>query len=371
MKYTYRIRAFIESDWEKIVNDFSLTKSIKAGQGLNDAWDWQYNQNPLFEHKEYSNYAKSLKKIVLECTETETGKQYPVGFVAMIPNLLQTNETEVIATWSVDMYVLPEHRGQSLRLVQGLKKASPLGIILGVKGAALAVETKMGWEKVRASDPLVIRFPTIKVLTRLLGKSTEPTFLINILYPIFRTVFKLTTKVIFKTPRIDNKIVIEKVKRFGEEADLLWNDIRKDFNILTKRDSLYLNWKFTDNPISSFDKFEFYENGKIKGILIVKITYKDGFKWGQIIEFFSSPNDLDIINNMTAYTVNYFKSNNCDLATVVGLSKNHQKCLGQYGFMEFKYDPNFIVKVDDKARRDYFLNSDNWFISSGDSDGSK
>ena len=371
MKYTYKIRAFIESDRKKIIQDFSLTKSPVQAQGLNDAWDWFYSQNPLLEHPEYGSYAKSLKNIVLECTETETGKQYPVGFVAMIPNLLQTNDTEAIGTWSVDMYVLPEHRGQSLRLVLALRKASPLGVILGVKGAALAVETKMGWEKVGASDPFVIRFPTVKMLRHLLGKSKVPPFLINASYPISRLIYKLTTKIIFKTPRIGNGIRIEKVERFGDEVDLLWNEIRKDFKILTKRDSAYLNWKFADNPMSTFDMFEFYENERIKGFLILKITNKEGFKWGQIIEFFSSPNDLGVINSMSAFTVNHFQSNNCDLATVIGLLQNHRESLKQHGFMKFKYDPNFIVKVDDKSRKDYFLDPDNWFISFGDSDGSK
>ncbi len=371
MTNTYRIRRFSESDRKKIIQDFFQTKSATLARELSETWDWFYEHNPLFEHSTYRDYVKSLKNIVLECTEAETGKQYPVGFVAMIPNLLQTNNTETIGTWSVDMYVLPEHRGQSLRLVQALKQASPLGIIIGVQGAALAVETRMGWRRVSASDTFVIRFPTVKMLGHLLGKFKIPSLLINATYPISCFIYKLVIKIIFKTPRIYNDIKIEKVARFGDEVDLLWDEIRKEFNILTKRDSLYLNWKFTNNPISTFDKFEFFENDKIKGILILKISYKDGFKWGLIVEFFSSPNDSKVINSMAAFAVNYFRTNNCDLATVIGLSPNHQKCLKQHGFMKFKYNPNFIVKVDDESRKDYFLNPDNWFISLGDSDASR
>lgn len=371
MTNTYRIRRFSESDRKKIIQDFFQTKSATLARELSETWDWFYEHNPLFEHSTYRDYVKSLKNIVLECTETETGKQYPVGFVAMIPNLLQTNNTETIGTWSVDMYVLPEHRGQSLRLVQALKQASPLGIIIGVQGAALAVETRMGWRKVSASDTFIIRFPTVKTLGHLLGKFKIPSLLINATYPISCFIYKLVIKIIFKTPRIYNDIKIEKVARFGDEVDLLWDEIRKEFNILTKRDSLYLNWKFTNNPISTFDKFGVFKNDKINGILILKISYKDDFKWGQIVEFFSSPNESKIMSSMAAFAINYFQTNKCDLATVMGLSPKHQKCLKQFGFRTFKYNPNFIVKVDDESKKDYFLNPDNWFISLGDSDASR
>ena len=63
--------------------------------------------------------------------------------------------------------------------------------------------------------------------------------------PISCFIYKLTTKIIFKSPHIDDAIRIEKVERFGEEVDLWIARSRLSLTVRFRLVNETLNYKWS------------------------------------------------------------------------------------------------------------------------------
>ncbi|MCK5223993.1 hypothetical protein KAR04_04425, partial [Candidatus Calescamantes bacterium] len=67
-----------------------------------------------------------------------------------------------------------------------------------------------------------------------------------------------------------NPLTFESVSRFDEQADALWAAIRSRYTFTVERTSIYLNWKYCDQPHMRHQCFYIWEQGAIQGILIIR-----------------------------------------------------------------------------------------------------
>ncbi|MEO0071184.1 MAG: GNAT family N-acetyltransferase [candidate division WOR-3 bacterium] len=63
---------------------------------------------------------------------------------------------------------------------------------------------------------------------------------------------------------------IEELKKFDERFDRLWFNAGKEYRVIVKRDSRYLNWRFVLNPIAQYRILSYSHQSDLLGYAVLK-----------------------------------------------------------------------------------------------------
>lgn len=99
------------------------------------------------------------------------------------------------------------------------------------------------------------------------------------------------------------------VKRFGDEVDQLWEELKSDYPCAGIRDSRYLNWRYVDQPACQYD-IVYAENRSLKE-LVGFAVFKTGetnvnSEDGLILEVLASRKDGCILRSLLEFAIRYF-----------------------------------------------------------------
>jgi hypothetical protein len=286
-----------------------------------------------------------------------------VGFYCDIFINLKIKDIIVRGRWGGNFVIAPQHRGKGIRL---FKKSLdfPVYPLCGFPNQrAFLFEQRVGTTYIAKVYSLLRIINAYQFLNRFL-KNRYISYLISI-------PFTLALRLLFtpKIPLNNPGIKFEEITYFDERFDKLWDEASKDYNIIVVRNSRYLNWRFTESPVT-YKIFSASEDNRILGYIVLRFTEKFGVKVGQVVDIFCHSQDHRTICCLLDKAICLFEENKCALAECLILTdkKAYLKALSSRGFWFKKQKAYFNFYTPDKEQAAYLSNSKNWFITNSDPD---
>jgi hypothetical protein len=360
MKNKWSIRRYKNGDELQICSLFE--KNFKRPMGKTESikhWEWEFKHNPC----------KSLEIYLAE----DNGKI--VGQYAVIPVKMKIKEKDLLATLSLDTITDENYRGQGMFPILAKKLYSELGI-KGIpitygfpnKNSIRGFINKLEWIDI---IPFLLLVRPIKFKS-LIKKVTNNALFSYFFGKIGDILWKL--RFIFK-PVGDKSIIIRKIKKFDSIFDKLWQETRNEYNICVVRDQTYLNWRYVDKPEETYDIFVAEKGVNLLGYIVLKCEEKLDLKTGFIMDMLVLSSQYKAISTLISEAINYFKDKKVDVISSLMLKDNqYHKIYKKFGFIKvpsllFPQEIYFGVRRNTNELSNGFIsNTENWFISWGDTD---
>jgi hypothetical protein len=84
----------------------------------------------------------------------------------------------------------------------------------------------------------------------------------------------------FARTRSDRQFTIERLDRFDDRADALWERARRSGAAMVKRDQRYLNWRYCQRPDATYILYGAVRDSKLEGFLVARFTTYPGHAMG-------------------------------------------------------------------------------------------
>lgn len=302
-------RAFKDSDRETLIGFLNEDGEIFS----NELWEWKYGK-------------KAFKKPFIFLAVNEEGTI--IGHAGGMAEKLKIGEKVYLAYKSEDVKIKKEFRRK--------------GII------------KQLYESISNSkfenEAIVYGCPTPKMIKINLQK-------LNLR---FGGIIYNFVKLFPGKKKLDGKIEVRKIGKFGKEADELWEDFSKKKHTCIERKKNYLNWRFFEKPEKNYDVFMAYNKGKSVGYIVAeksmfKITIIDLVTINKQAINALLNNVLDYYNNKL---IIYFQGYFSDEELLSELKAN--------GFFKSPFGKAVISFYPFFGGGSVNLNVKNWFITEMD-----
>jgi predicted N-acetyltransferase YhbS len=316
-------------------------------------WDWKYYQNPAGEHDAYVAVADGAIG----------------GEIATIPVKVKLGAELATACQTCDVAIAPQYR-----------KGTPF---FRLHKAAAEEVTRRGWVFVYG----IAIETTYKISTKMLGfvGAGHIRKLVKILNPApflaERMKAERAGKAIGSVGSFGLKLVdslrtrdypdieVAQIERFDSAFDDFWLERSSDFEIMGVRDSCYLNWRFFQNPMQTYDVFCARRNGKLSGFIVLCMRAESKIRRGYIVDFLVPPQDGEVACSLIQRAVSHFHAQKADNITV-WLPERAPifDFFKRNGFLERETPHDLIVRSHGKWANDYLADATHWFLTMGDSD---
>lgn len=333
---------------EKLI--IPLLREVFGEQQTLEHWQWRYKENP-------SGFYKNIWLMM------DRGRV--VGHYAIIPQRMMIQGKEYLCAQSLGTATHTDYRRRGIfetlanKTYQHAAKEHNILIVYGfaVEASYYGLVRKLGWRK----------FFPIKRLVRILdadaffkGKSK-----------VKKIFFKAYSRLRKAKEREEYTYNVEKVNRYREDCDDFLDKVSKRFQVMTVRDSRYLNWRFFQRPERSYVNFVCKNNeGRILGYLVLR--QHDNI--GHIIDLLTIE-DKDAIEDLIKKAFDFFR-NKSAVAIYYGLPPHnpYYEVFRAHGFIDrgapgFTYQ--FIAKINIQNQITSIFNAiddSKWFITHGDRD---
>lgn len=218
---SFDIRPYQRGDEIEILKLFQ--QSFHKPMSL-DYWNWQFQDNPVAGHKIYLAWDGDIL----------------AAHYAVSPVVLSILGETYLTALTLTIMTHPDYRGQGLFLTL----ANSLNMSLAEQGYLM-----------------VWGFPNDK---------SHRGFIRDVkwqeIYEI--PMFYLNMNILSSIPGVSGRIV--ELNNFDERVDALWENVRTNHQITTKRDSKYLNWRFCLKPQSNYRILGYVDGDRLLGYVIFK-----------------------------------------------------------------------------------------------------
>lgn len=348
-KVDWSIRAALSDDSRGIM--YFYGQNIWKNKEADALYNWKFGRNPFGDTLSWIG-VNSMSNIIATCI--------------YMPWVFTLGEKIIKANQLVDGVVQLEYRGQGLALTllnQGMadsfnKGASFSFAFPNENGAAVHRQNK-GYHLghiLRYTKPLRSGY--------FLERYIKSKFLLKLVSSIVDAVIKFFSK---ETYYINPwSLGIEKGENCGKEFDDFFERFSGAFQnkIVTKKGSRYLNWKYVNSPSEDRALYAVRKDSIVYGFVVLESTPKIGY----IVDLIAS--DKQALAYLIAYSIKYFRNLGKDSVVFVALENNmYFGDLKKFGFIERPEEKHFYIYIDEKMKdKEYFMDSQNWFITIGDCD---
>jgi hypothetical protein len=165
--------------------------------------------------------------------------------------------------------------------------------------------------------------------------------------------------------------------RFDERIDLFWKRASARHRIATARDSVYLNWRYFDNPGRRYEAMiaEDEDGGEVVGYAVVRSMQHAGLRGGMIVDLGSLPGYEDKLAAILARVELAWREQQMDLmACLVNGDEEYGRTLRKLGFRQMPFQLGFKewyfgCRVNSPTLdKEFLLEPANWFLTFGDTD---
>lgn len=157
---------------------------------------------------------------------------------------------------------------------------------------------------------------------------------------------------------------VEEADSFGAETDALWERCR-GYRLILVRDSVYMTWRYLDNP-DRYIPLHVYERGRGHvGILVLKHTLRRGLKVGELVDFLCPPEDRRTRLAMFRLGVERLYRDGCAVAETWAIENTElERDLVRVGFVIRRKKLPILLSPD--AELPAFYDRNAWFLTQGD-----
>ena len=306
-----------------------------------------------------------------------------VGQACVTPVELKVGEEICIATWGTDFIVLTACRGEGVgkKLMDVELDHYKFMIGLWMPYVTRRIAKQLGYKNL---DPVIVYRRPVRLhkffINNYLMPNKEKRPLIHRLFNIacryffFDRLVSIMMNIIWgvrdlleKNTKKNNLCDIQEVNDFDQRIDNLWNSTSNQFGIIVKRDTEFLNWRYSRHHVLMYRKFIAQGDGETKGYLVLRKAEPEELNVGRIVDLFARRDDHQTIEDLIRHAIRFFK-NDVDVIECATSVKEYQHFLSKFGF--FKVETSIpMYRCEDSSLADNMntLRS-NCFFTLGDHD---
>jgi len=355
MNRTWSIRDFRDGD-EGEIND--IFNSIFIRRRSLENWYWKFTKNPegtiMFNAVDGSRI---------------------VGHLGALNRQIAVKGKEHSALLEVDGMTHPDYGRQGIFTELGkklLSKAKDSGADLAYgfpNEYAMRGHKKLGCVELFKLN-VMLKPVNIKKISRKAFPNRNKAFFANIAQRFAFTVVYRTRKV-----KLPDGVVVKEIKEIDSKFDDFWDKVKATHNIVLRRDSTYLNWRYLQCPEKHYRVYAAERKGEVLAWVMLRTMERFGLRNGIIADMLFLPEHEDISCALVHGACEELKKEDVDLiACSVPRQTRYFGVFRQCGFMPCpdKLNPRdvyFIVYVlSDNVKRDIVSEASNWFVTWGDTD---
>jgi hypothetical protein len=123
---------------------------------------------------------------------------------------------------------------------------------------------------------------------------------------------------------------VKSISKFDEPFDLLWENAHTEYPLAVKRNSIFLNWRFTNNPVNNYSSYAHFNK---KGVLLSYAVFMQKQNLAIMVDVFAK-RDSKTLKRLVYYAAKALSSKGVEKIQV-WLSNNHfiTHGLKSYGFV--------------------------------------
>lgn len=149
---------------------------------------------------------------------------------------------------------------------------------------------------------------------------------------------------------------------FGPETDNLWQRAQRP-TVALVRDAAYMNWRYRDNP-DKYAILKFYSDRTLHGLLVLKVTLRQGLKTGEIVDAVWDATDPLIFNCIIRTAIEKAAKNGCAFVQAWSIEGTRQDAsLHAAGLNLKRKKVNFVLSPGAPGE---FYDKDLWTLAQGD-----
>jgi hypothetical protein len=355
MNKKWSLRYYKEGDEEEI--NPLLNSVYKINRGL-PYWIWEFKNNP-----------GGFKTLLA------THKNTIVGHLSALNRGIIIGNKETLASMEVEGVTHPKYQKQGIFVALGQKLLSDMkkeGVVL-VYG--FPNENALpGHRKLRC-----IELFTLHIMIRPLNfkNVAKMRFSNRILGSLAHLAGKLTFGILYRAKKVKTPkgVVIKTISVFDSRFDDFWSTVKTNQNIILKRDSIYLNWRYTQCPEKQYKIYIAERNNELLAWMVVRVLKRFGLNNGAIVDMMGKTNQEDTLHTLILKAVEDFKLKDVDLvACSVPKSNGYYKILKNCGFatcpdsLNPKKEAFIVYPLSEEPNMDLVKNANSWYITWGDTD---
>ncbi|UCE37900.1 MAG: GNAT family N-acetyltransferase [Thermoplasmata archaeon] len=354
MNKNWLIRNYEDGDEDKINTLLNFVYKINRSLSY---WYWEFKGNP------------EGSKILLAVDESNI-----VGHLASLKRKIKIHESEILASLEVEGVTHPKYGRQGIFVTLGQKmlsesKKEGIDIVYGFPNEnALPGHRKLKCFEI-FSLHVMIRPVDFKKVSQKMFSNRILVFFANL---AGRAAFKVFYRP--KRPHYDD-MVIKTITQFDSRTDDLWKEAQAAHDIILRRDSTYLNWRYTQCPEKHYKIFVAEKDNILLAWVVVRILEKFGLNNGAIVDLLASPNQKEAVHALILKAMEDLQQEGVDLmACSIPKSSDYYKILKKCGFITCpknlnpKEEPFIIYPLSEELNLEFVKEPANWFITWGDTD---
>lgn len=235
------------------------------------AWDWLFRKPDIRGARTFGR-------------GTEKNGQM-VGACLILPHTIWIEGKESQSWWPVAVGVDPRHRGAGLPMVRSFFKSGPY-----YGGMPANEDIANLYRKLGMTGEVMLRnyFAPLRpgrMLARRKGLPSAAAAVVDGGYRMCRALGHRYAATLRADERITN------VLHFGEHFNDLWNRAKYGYRMTLARDADYLNWRFQDFPLHSYDVLALWQGEALRGYVVTRLEHKEDRTNGLIVDIFTESGD--------------------------------------------------------------------------------
>jgi GNAT superfamily N-acetyltransferase len=366
------IRQASIADREALFDFVRVAYGDRAKHKIPDRWKWYFQDNP---------FLRGDGERLPIWIAIKDGRI--VGQWCAVPVEMKIGEEVRQASWGIDLIVLPTCRGEGLasRLFHAFAEHYELRMSVSMTAITRHIYTREG----------SISVAPVSVFRRLVGLNRRSILLyvqarlrrwpwlhraVRIGCQVFQfdRVFALPVNaalglrdLLERRTKREPRTQIREVERFGDEIDQLWNATSHQFGVIAKRDRIFLNWRFADDPLLEYRSFVATRDGEPKGYLVLRKCQPIELNMGKIVDLYASRDDEETLDDLIRHAIHVFGREVMAIECAV-TPLEYRRALSRFGFREKDRVTPLVFCTDAGLRAKLDALKDRWFLTKGDQD---
>jgi len=316
MTQTYNIRQYESGDERQIVDLLDICFNGWPNHNIEDKtkyWKWKYQNIPL-------------KKPVIVLAENN---QEIIACSHCQPREIQIGKQEYLLQFGGDAAVHPDFRRRGIynQMYEETK--------------VVWVENQSDFNAYATANPILIE------QNKRLAESVFPVTPLeminikNVAHEKLGLVKGLGYKILQKINRNrGNKLgnidtIIKEINKFGDEANVLWENTRNSYNFIVKRDAEWLNWRYCASDGGDFKVFASFSDSVLMGYCVTRINKKNlDSPIGLIVDLLTCHEREDVAYRLMEKACEYFDENSVNVIKYLVVQGHpYEKMAKMHGFV--------------------------------------
>lgn len=340
------IDRFRPDDRRGIEQLYRRTFGTHAADAIRLRWEWA-SRNP-------ANTAPQPAYLVVREGPTV------IAAAPMLPVRVSIRGLDADGAWAEDPLVAAERqrRGLGESLLRAWDRQS--GVALG---AGLSEGTRFLLEKMHWPRPVPLSCVVKPLSRRALRIATWP-------MPVNRLISAVTlpyVRVVARARPLREQV--EVVRRFTRDIDRLWERVAPRLDLAVRRDSAYLNWKYSEPPHVRYRVALLRRDDEPHGYAVYRHQREPQGRVTTIVDFLADPSDERGLKTLLRWVDREARGEDSDKIRCYVQHAKFRRVLRRSGYFAVKSNVLLNAKVNAvQVPDDFYEKTEGWHFTLGDGD---